>query len=764
MAGGFEGSQEELDAEELPWDVDVGQGEARSPTESSVTTVDVEDDEFHLEKGALERACALYGLTGGRLALQSDIGELEEAYCQVSAAAGRPMSRRGFVAFKELVDAAVAFYPVAKRLRGEGGPTTAAALHDAEEAAKGVLAPSAPAAIGGPAPCRGTRPRLGLRRCRVLATAVTETERAAVERRERERWLAEVRSLLVEAVAPSVRVAAECMDPDRAIEGAAGAIRPSSLRGYVRTWWKLRGWLMRNHGVCWPSRESHLIDYVFMRQDEPCGATVPASFLRAVSWMERAAGFGAGDQLSAKPYVQNVVNLITSRLAGTARPTRRAPRMPVAVVAALERFTLNKNRPPYFRGVAWLRLVKVWGCMRYDDHTWLSPSRMTLHEGVLQATMIRTKTSGPAKKHRELPLVISAEAYVEDPRWLETGFRLWKEIADFPRDYFLPRGEPDGSRVVKKFAAYDEAAAAGQAVLATLGAMRPGGGCDGALLLGRVLTGLWTEHSERATLPSGLAVLCEDKTKRDLLGRWCPEGGSDVYVRTYRAIITELQKKFAIAAGSGNGYTLLDEGDLGTVVERWLVERGRVDSPEQAHQLAQDCLAVLRAEAENIRRPVVVRFTKLEGAEGELPAPVPVLLQERLQAEARPGAPDSDEDVQAAGREGQLLISYSKGRKSARLHRAGGCSWSTGRCAQDYVLVCKEELQVGAYDTVCRACWRGTAWRDFDPQVWDEKGETSDESDSTEVDGGSPPRASGEARLGPEAGPAAQGPGLSDEG
>ena len=76
-------------------------------------------EEFFAEKEALEQACALYGLTGGRLARRASLGELEEAYCQVSAVAGRPMNRRGFSAAKELVGAAVAFYPVAKRLHGE---------------------------------------------------------------------------------------------------------------------------------------------------------------------------------------------------------------------------------------------------------------------------------------------------------------------------------------------------------------------------------------------------------------------------------------------------------------------------------------------------------------------------------------------------------------------------------------------------------------------------------------------------------------------
>jgi hypothetical protein len=41
----------------------------------------------------------------------------------------------------------------------------------------------------------------------------------------------------------------------------------------------------------------------------------------------------------------------------------------------------------------------------------------------------------------------------------------------------------------------------------------------------------WTEHSERATLSSGLAALGVQKPERDLLGRWKPEG-SDQYART----------------------------------------------------------------------------------------------------------------------------------------------------------------------------------------------------------------------------------------
>ena len=46
------------------------------------------------------------------------------------------------------------------------------------------------------------------------------------------------------------------------------------------------------------------------------------------------------------------------------------------------------------------------------------------------------------------------------------------------------------------------------------------------------LASFWTEHSERATLPTALAMLGVENKKRDLVGRWKPEA-SDIYVPSY---------------------------------------------------------------------------------------------------------------------------------------------------------------------------------------------------------------------------------------
>ena len=53
----------------------------------------------------------------------------------------------------------------------------------------------------------------------------------------------------------------------------------------------------------------------------------------------------------------------------------------------------------------------------------------------------------------------------------------------------------------------------------------------------------WTEHSERATLPTALAMLGVQGAQKDLVGRWKPEA-SDTYVRAYNGLVSQLQAKY----------------------------------------------------------------------------------------------------------------------------------------------------------------------------------------------------------------------------
>lgn len=60
------------------------------------------------------------------------------------------------------------------------------------------------------------------------------------------------------------------------------------------------------------------------------------------------------------------------------------------------------------------------------------------------------------------------------------------------------------------------------------------------------------------------------------MGRWSPEG-SDQYVRSYNAVITRLQRVFAMAVRRGDAYKRLDEGAVLEDLKIWLVEKWRMD-------------------------------------------------------------------------------------------------------------------------------------------------------------------------------------------
>ena len=81
---------------------------------------------------------------------------------------------------------------------------------------------------------------------------------------------------------------------------------------------------------------------------EPCGLSLPPSFVRALSWVEKAAGFSAGDRLSERAEILKAVDCATAEVSQGKAPVRRAPRLPVAVIAALERFVLDVGRPQLF--------------------------------------------------------------------------------------------------------------------------------------------------------------------------------------------------------------------------------------------------------------------------------------------------------------------------------------------------------------------------------------------------------------------------------
>eukprot|EP00435_Cladocopium_sp_Y103_P058347 s233_g20.t1 len=200
-----------------------------------------------------------------------------------------------------------------------------------------------------------------------------------------------------------------------------------------------------------------------------------------------------------------------------------------------------------------------------------------------------------------------------------------------------------------------------------------------------ILSTFWTEHSERATLPTGLALLRCPREERDLLGRWKPDG-SDTYVRMYSGVVTRLQQQFAKAARCKDRFKVLDEQE---VIESWMTDRVDVWDDADIQQAIRWLEASMRWEPQLAWEQV--------GEEDPDPAgDVEVPNLER--AEVPP-----ERDVREERNAAYIVVHTSK--KCKRLHKVRDGCWM----GREMVFKSSEEFvempDKSLYTHVCKVCW-----------------------------------------------------------
>ena len=261
--------------------------------------------------------------------------------------------------------------------------------------------------------------------------------------------------------------------------------------------------------------------------------------MKAICWMEKVAEFPVEQRATQGRLAWAIKDRIVESLSTGAPLTKRAPRYPIALLARLEELVVDDMFAVGWRIWAWIKLVKVWASLRWSDVQVIIPQELCLIEGRLTTILRKTKTSGPNQQVKELPVCVSERAYFAKPKWIKTGFDLLQFHVRYKRDYLMPRLKGNGA-LDNRMASY------GDAMVATAGLLS-------AMNLPQVTQGYWTEHSERAVIPTGLSVLENPPTDKDILGRWKPEG-SDTYARSYGGRVARLQATFATAARSPNHY------------------------------------------------------------------------------------------------------------------------------------------------------------------------------------------------------------------
>lgn len=552
------------------------------------------------------------------------------------------------------------------------------------------------------------------KRKRGLDLAASEGDRQAAERREREALCVRLMAVLRRFGAPCLDEFSAGFDPERASAVVAGRIRNSSLRRYLRFLEEFVFWMHRAKLREPPFSAGDAIDFLFMLADKPCGPTIPGAFLKSLAWFERVSGFPCEERISVKTVLLSTRDILVKELKKPGVPVHRAPRLPGAMIAALERLVSNEKEAMGIRAGAYYRLLKCWGTLRYDDIQHLSPSAIRFFAGRFMAILYETKTSGPERRHVELPIAITEDSWICNKNWLRDGWALFREYADFERDYFLPALGDDFSFFKRRMASYAEAATLTTAVNRRLV------DAEGQRLIPQELVEMWTEHSERATLPTILDGFGLDPRDRDALGRWRPEG-SDVYSRSFSGKIRRIHRYFASElerlrlAGDVDDYDVLD------AAFQWLRAR-RGFSSDDAEGIVDAFKRAL--ESWTAQDPIV------QESDGEDEA-----------AEEEPEAPTEAPD--AIERASGYVLVFSK-RGTARLHRAGkeGCWMARARHFNECRVV-QEMPEPDEYSYRCRLCWPGPE------EMNDSSDDSSEESSGSATpgvaeDSGTSPRASWE--------------------
>eukprot|EP00435_Cladocopium_sp_Y103_P044620 s1206_g12.t1 len=666
------------------------------------------------EAGAILGVLRKVGLTGPRLALQ--VGEEEVLARQLAERACLEYQPWMHEFVKLQVKEAYEVMELSVRLDGGQARPGIQAVRDATESMEKARRVEAQQSNQDgkrdvpPAPVRGKMAKIPMRGRLV---------RVATEEEEEEKVLKLVQEELQLVGAPVMEKISGTADPARSQRALLGRYRPSTVRRYLAYWQGFRKWVQVQSGSN-PTTSVQLVDYLHARDEEGMGPSVPLSVSKAVSWFENLAGWDRSEWMSGDPFVDVVVKDLLRRLEEGAPPRKRAPRMLGLFIPALEEIISRPGVADPIKVGAWVKLVKIWASLRFDDMAHLQVGMMKSYDGKIAGLMRRTKTTGAGKRVRELPFFVSEEAWIVQQNWVALGLQALGRT--LKREFVL--AVPAGTSIdmpEETVMSYQEAVAWSSEVMREMRAP------DGRELVPEGWERFWTEHSERSTLTSGLAAIGVQKPDRDLLGRWTPEG-SDQYVRTYNAAVKRMQHQYAEAVRGGSSYELFDEGTVLEDLKDWLVVKWGIAKEVAAEAVDAWKFRVCPEET------FAGMLEKSEVAAGA--AEVPKKGPAGRNADSSQSDSDSSSSTESTGAKKRKVERLSEERESGfivvynridrgKLHRDGkqGC-WMAKQRRFKRASVYSELPGPETYTTRCQLCW---------PTKGDD-GSSSDSEDELEGD------------------------------
>ena len=580
-------------------------------------------------------------------------------------------------------------------LHGEREKKKLLRRHEEEDVAKKV-------------PYRGTakRARWPTRLGKKLAGAGDDLAlREQIEKKERDRWLGELRQIMSEARLPAVALA----DSDASVNRIGKGRRPNTLRKHVKTWMRVRQWLRLAYNVVWPATAEHFANYLEAMVSDSCARTAPVSAYKTFMFLEFAGELTEENQLHRSPAVQNALEETKLALEGTSlKEKKQAHVLPVSVVAAMETAVMDNESPEYVRVYAWYRLIKTWAGLRFHDTQGVPNRTLELNPEGLKGEIHRSKTSGPGKKVAILKFYVSSEAWIHMKDWLSVGWLIWNKLGRdaglLGRDFMLPCPGAGLDTFLRKMVDYATASAMSQALFQRLWLRKRNGK---ATVLFEGVGSTWTEHSERATMRTWAQGARVPEDYRKQMGRW-QASADEGYERAQRINTLESQAAMAhFVKQSVGGADPFDE----TAVLKEIV--GAMEAQGYPGEVRAEQAALLmnfKPSWVRTEGPQVPDWFELGDGMDVARAPLAEAIDPGVDvlSEAEDDAGIKASADEAAGVESQMgkyIVSIVGRSQSRTLHRVGECHRRPGLHYGKCEVLGDETPSTDLYHKACRVCF-----------------------------------------------------------
>ena len=159
----------------------------------------------------------------------------------------------------------------------------------------------------------------------------TSTARRDTEEAERVRWVSELCTLLT----PMGKLLVDKPSSESLV--GAGK-RAATLRSRVRMARRYLAWLSVNYKVTFPNCVEHSTEFLKVRVSEPCNRGTVRNAHRGFGFLDETAGVTPEDSVTRNPLYSVIFHEMLKK-AIPGEPSKQAPRMPVALILALETFS-----------------------------------------------------------------------------------------------------------------------------------------------------------------------------------------------------------------------------------------------------------------------------------------------------------------------------------------------------------------------------------------------------------------------------------------